>query len=60
MPVEGLEKRGQSVVRRVDMNFWLSSEVETSVGRRETGRVSLTGVQGNPPAHSSLLLTSQG
>lgn len=36
------------------MNFWLSPVVETSVGRREAGRVSLPDVQGNP---STLQLT---
>lgn len=30
------------------MNFWLSLVVGTSVGRRKIGRVSPTGVQGNP------------
>lgn len=47
-PVDVRGERGKSVVRRSDVNFWLSPMVETSVGRRETGRVSPKEVQGNP------------
>lgn len=36
------------MVKRSDMNFWLSLGVKTSRGRRETGVSQLAGLQGNP------------